>query len=781
MAKSFNDVLKEFSKNGGVDAASGVLTDSITAIGSNAKYKGAMTGRAVGGGIGTAAGALIGMPGVGKAVGSLIGGMIGGKSDENHMINDQESISRKKYSKLNLASNVDPYGSDNLQYMEDGGMVDGMLEGGDENGGEGDPKPKTYRRAAPEELTQWNNIAKYVQEKGYTKDPRIDAKDGSFSKSLFEEYRKVDPSFKLQYGDVGMIQNEFQLEKQFGARMLAKKDPEAAKTYGANYSPVDEFAGSKTFSQVFPDMSLTQLHNNQVVSQQNLGLVNGTGQSQAGNFTPKRPLPPGVKLEKMADGHYYYEDPQTGDLVMHMKSGGMIPKMEYGGASDPDAGGQEEEKSMVNIEKGELLIDPTTLEVVRDYDNPNRYAAHQKNSMKEPVGNFTMINKGHVVIPKKYAKRFKYGDELARQSIVAEILKNQANDPDAGSRPAAVPQAAEGMLVGGDPVRDPLNINYKKLTNVMAGKSPLGLDYGQVANFMTAPTDDQIQLAASGPQLATGARVAGGMTVEGVDLENTGNPSPGAGIVKKGGINKNILSSQIVNAIPTAFGITNAMGVDPFLRYDENTQTDQAKAYAQGMETSPNIEAAKAAIRRTNAGRNKTLNNFNSPATRTEVAANNVAGLKAEADLIGNASNIAMDARNRKRQTLGALEESQGQSRLNMREKLRNEMRQDKANRENLIHQGLSEAATNYSSEVMDQERIKALNTMATYYGLDPYGADLLEDKGAYMDRVMEAVGGMKGFTGRTGAKGKTTQVASTTRDRVGNVKSTKQTVIKKD
>jgi hypothetical protein len=122
MPNTLADLLKDFSKDGGMDAVSGVAGSAIGLATSDSKYKGGQRGQLIGGGVGTGLGALVGLPGVGQQVGSAIGGLIGGASDQNHMIEDFNKVQKKKYSKLNLSANVDPYGSDNTLYMKDGGL-----------------------------------------------------------------------------------------------------------------------------------------------------------------------------------------------------------------------------------------------------------------------------------------------------------------------------------------------------------------------------------------------------------------------------------------------------------------------------------------------------------------------------------------------------------------------------------------------------------------------------------------------------------------------------------
>lgn len=729
--QTFDEMLKEFQGGGGMEAAGNVLGDTIGAFTSESKYTGGVKGKAIGGGIGTVAGSFIGMPGLGQAVGSLIGGLIGGKSDKENMIDDYEGVQRKKYNKLDLAANVNPYGTDQTMYMAEGGM--GMLFGEEDPNDPTNPAKKVYK-------TQAEVDAANMEAKRFAKARRAVAPDYAFVAK-----KPGDPV--VQY--LGLDGKPF--------------NPEASTPFNSYIPPQitrDDIQSNSEGLYSYPDPNTGDLI---PVNSQVLQLPRFKNQ---GSVSAKAPTITDVNMGRVA---------RLGKGGTGMKRKGRIKFMAEGGAS-------EEPPTMVNIEKGEILIDPVSLNVLRKYENPNRYEAHSKNVMKEAIGNFTPIEQGQVVISKKYAKRYEKGDDLTRKSIIAEILKNQANNPEATAPRSGVPFARSGMIAGlpGDDLGP-----YAPLDQ--DAPDPLADMYQFYQQGNQQPIDVDPSVFSNTPMLPGNMQNAGGQynwmqTGDGGDLA-TDVDQEQAGVAggKPYKANRKLMIARALGFVPTAFGITNALGVDPFLRYDENTQMDNAKAYIQGMETAPNIEASKAAIRRTNAGRNQVLNNFNSPATRAEVAANNTAGLKAEGELIQNAVNTATDMRNKKRQTLASLEEAQGQGRLNQRQSLMNELRMDKANRENLIHQGLSEGVTNYQKGVMDEERLRAVNAVAEYYKIDPYSVDLLGDQGVFMERVFENLGRLKGSplpnTG-TPAKGKVTSVKSTTRDRVGNVKSSKDTKI---
>lgn len=705
-SKSFRDVLREFNKEGGAQAAGSVLGSTIAATTSNSKYNAGQTGSAIGGGIGAAAGAAFGVPMVGQQVGSLIGGLIGGGTDTRHMIEDYETVAKRRYNKLNLSANVNPYGSDNTFYMKKGGMAKRY-----QHGGAVGPAAGTATGAAaggaPVDLAGLEDAAG------------------------------------------GILQ-------MFSA-MLSNTETPAAIDAARQMLPIAKSGIYIKPSKRGTFTTAAKKHGKSVQGFARQVLANKE------NYSPAM-----VKKANFARNASKW-------------------KREEGGMGGYDMGDEAPQMKMVDIEKGEILIDPINLTVVREYENPNRYEAHADNPMKEPVGNFTMIEEGKVVIPKKYAERFKKGDVLSRKSIVAEILKNQLNEgtPTVGGTPKAQ---------GGYYTEDPL-------LPIPPGKRQLFPHYPGAGTTLMYPIPGPGNPTVQMPVVKNLTDMPL-LTIEDVGFNkgqlngpvaasqqynwyNPGNgiaaPAVNQSVATKGaGVNKRLLAKNLLTALPTAYGMGVALGTDPYLRYDENTQFDSAKAYVQGMETTPNIEASKAAIRRTSANRNRFLNNFNSPSTRAEVAANNADVLKVEGELIQNASNLAMDMRNKKRQTLATLEEQQGQSRLNSRMLLMNELRKDKAAKENMVQTALAEASMNYGQSAVDMERIDALNSIAQYYKLDPMSANTLVDQQNFMPMVIDMLGKLNGTVGKTATFAPTTKVEKESRDRVGNLKGTQNIVVSK-
>lgn len=85
------------------------------------------------------------------------------------------------------------------------------------------------------------------------------------------------------------------------------------------------------------------------------------------------------------------------------------------------------DKVQVNIEKDELLVDPSKMEVLQKFDS-KRYKRHAKDKSQEHPGNFIEMDASHVIIPRKKAKLFAEGDRITRRSIIAQIMEDQENN-----------------------------------------------------------------------------------------------------------------------------------------------------------------------------------------------------------------------------------------------------------------------------------------------------------------------------------------------------------------
>jgi uncharacterized membrane protein len=421
--------------------------------------------------------------------------------------------------------------------------------------------------------------------------------------------------------------------------------------------------------------------------------------------------------------------PKFSHLAINEKSIKDIPVAEDGGQF---AEGDSEQPTMVDIELGEILVDPISLDIVREYSNKNRYKPHAKNSMHEPVGNFTVMKPNQIVISKKYAERYKNGDSLSRKSIIMEILKNQRNEgtPMVSAPGGNVPQAKGGYSRGPGPSAVALKSLYKSL-KAFDDKNLGGTgDYSSYAGTPNATTP--IMEASAIPSIEDGMGI----------LENSQPellPAPGRSRTGKSLVTATDVA-RAANFIPTAFGMASASR-DEKVTYDENNQMEKAKSYISSLETNPSIEASRRAINNAAANQIKTLNNFNSPSVRAEAASRAGDVIDAEGKLIQEATNFAMDARNKKKAALAELEVNQGNMRYNARTALRDTIAQNAAAKTRVIQAGLSEGVRNFGAQVMDDNRLRSLNTMLQFYKVGKDGS--LEDNKKFGEAVAEIIGGV--------------------------------------
>lgn len=92
-----------------------------------------------------------------------------------------------------------------------------------------------------------------------------------------------------------------------------------------------------------------------------------------------------------------------------------VPRFQDGGMPMPSM--------LVNIEKGELVVDKATGNIVEDLES-HRYKPHNKNKKKEHDGNFIELPEGSFVIPKKDADRYRKNPHL-REGIIRNISNLQ--------------------------------------------------------------------------------------------------------------------------------------------------------------------------------------------------------------------------------------------------------------------------------------------------------------------------------------------------------------------
>lgn len=481
----------------------------------------------------------------------------------------------------------------------------------------------------------------------------------------------------------------------------------------------------------------------------------------------------------------------------------------------------------VNIEKGELLIDPSKMEVIQSFDS-KRYKTHAKDKSQEHPGNFIEMDASHVIIPKKKAKAFKEGDRISRRSIIAQIMENQdengieTNDEVLYAQNGVVPSAYRKIQV---PKYQKSKNSTKKSTSVVSPQStkiagqiaptPSFTDMQEFSDY--TPAAQLLASRAGNTDFASGLdpmfdasanleQITSNMNTQPVSSEkpapnvyagavsgNSADIKMDPSLVKKPtflqklgladlqpvDINP-VKAARAMNFLPTTLGLIQAGQSDPFLQYDENNQFDSAKAMVGQIPVDESIEAARAGIAQNTAGFVKAMRNVNSPSGRAEVAD---VILKSNAQV----GQIEQDAQNRRTQRIGQklglladIEQKQGADRLQARNKFALESSQDRAVRQGLIQSAVSEGATNYAKSVMDDEKVKAVNAALKYNKIKPGSATSIEENQDAINNAILTLSSVLPNFVTSGAKGLTT-IESQKKDKIGApAGSTKTTVIRR-
>jgi len=424
------------------------------------------------------------------------------------------------------------------------------------------------------------------------------------------------------------------------------------------------------------------------------------------------------------------------------------------------------DKVQVNIEKDELLVDPSKMEVLQKFDS-KRYKRHAKDKSQEHKGNFIEMDASHVIIPRKKADAFKNGDRIARRSIIAQIMEDQEQNGIETNQGVQYAKDGKGPDFG-KMTKDEIKAQQQYLISKGAKIKDDGL-YGPktkaaLKQYGAMPTNNGITdieaeyiSSSTKPAMNYASAILPGFDAS-ANLENfvgqrdlSTNPIAKPRNIKVGQMdvpNKSFVAPEIaegyksrkptflektglanielpevnkmkaaraMNFLPTAVGLMQAGQNDPFLQYDDNGQLDAAKAMIQQMPTEENTEASRAAVAQGQSSYLKAMRNVNSPSARAEVAD---FMLKSQ----GQAGLIEQDKENRRvqrvTQKLGMLadmEQKQGADRLQARNKFALESSQDRAARQGLIHSAISEGAVNFGKSVMDEERIDIANSMLKY------------------------------------------------------------------
>lgn len=178
------------------------------------------------------------------------------------------------------------------------------------NTGDGDPmKGLTERQRA-----EWNSYVDWLDAKGMKGSQKLDKRDTGLASGLFNQFKKENPDVTLTLDNISLVQTEMQKLQQ-SARSFAERRGDAnADNIMEGVSQIDNWPGSKTTSFKFPSMTLQEFRNNELVVKRDLGLVDSS--LRPSGDTARR-LPKGAKVETMADGRQYYEDPKSGEMVLY--------------------------------------------------------------------------------------------------------------------------------------------------------------------------------------------------------------------------------------------------------------------------------------------------------------------------------------------------------------------------------------------------------------------------------------------------------------------------------
>ena len=181
-------------------------------------------------------------------------------------------------------------------------------------GGEDPPKGLT-----PQQRKDWNNYVSWLEQKGYKGSPLLDKKDTGLATSLFNQFRKENPTATISLDNVKSVQSEMERLAEAARQLEARRGNPNAANIMQGTSKVDGWPGSKTTSFKFPDLEQLVYNNGKLQSHTKYGLLNPQlkpTDSTKATLSANPTTLTGMKLEKMSDGRYYYQN-RDGDYVMY--------------------------------------------------------------------------------------------------------------------------------------------------------------------------------------------------------------------------------------------------------------------------------------------------------------------------------------------------------------------------------------------------------------------------------------------------------------------------------
>lgn len=167
---------------------------------------------------------------------------------------------------------------------------------------------------------------------------------------------------------------------------------------------------------------------------------------------------------QMRQGGYTYGKYEDGDTVQGLAQIPAQAQPQDVAPQQPATSGQPQgqpQQNMIDIEKGELRIDPKSGKILQEYTGINpkvgtRYQRHNPNPDGEPAANFVPADPGQFIVTVKDAKRYKdadlNNDTILKGTIMRNIINNK-EQPEQGYHKGSyvIPKFADGGGTGGTP------------------------------------------------------------------------------------------------------------------------------------------------------------------------------------------------------------------------------------------------------------------------------------------------------------------------------------------
>lgn len=479
--------------------------------------------------------------------------------------------------------------------------------------------------------------------------------------------------------------------------------------------------------------------------------------------------------------------PQPGPIV--------ASEADYG---DPNA---QPQKRQINIEKGEIMVNPKDFSILREFSNKNRYSAHKSKQFDEPIGNFVNVSEGAVIIPKKLSPRYKNGDMLTRKSIVMQLLTDQQNDPMHNVPEEMQPETETPTAKKGGWIKGAVNPAHKGYCTPMTKSTCTprrkafaktmkkhhgfheegGLVYadGGGTPYVTPRNPLDFIWGGAGPQ--TPQNLPPGVTPAMVTSNNqsvyptptgaappnqpvqwpmqSGNPvqavidnpvsvaspqptgQPAAVSTTGSKTNWGMVTRKALNNLPILAQMAINNQGDPFLTHNPNSGYNMAINYANQLPEDISVAEPLAANDRSYASAIRS----NDTGNRSERAAMLGAKIAGDNQVYGNKEAVGAQLKSSKLQQLMGLEVQQGADSQQDNARYNETASQNAAARDNNFSAGLSNLVNNELQAGNDKEVIKALNSMTHLADLDPYSEEMLKDDPGALNYIMATMMAGKG------------------------------------